>query len=188
MSILELANIMNHDLGNSIALLTRTPATLNALLRGLPDEWTLSNEGENTWSAFDIVGHLIHCERTDWMPRTKWLLKFGESRPFEPFDRWGHVRENEGKQMAELLDEFAALRAENLVELRAMNLRPEDLSRRGLHPALGPVTLSELLAAWAAHDLNHIHQMSRVMARQYREAVGPFQQYMGVMQCAAHGA
>jgi hypothetical protein len=178
---------MNHDLDHSMALLTRTPAALDALLRGLPDEWTLVNEGENTWSAFDIVGHLIHCERTDWMPRAKWLLKYGESRPFEPFDRWGHIRESQGKPLPKLLDEFAALRAENLVELRAMNLRPEDLSRRGRHPALGAISLSELLAAWAAHDLNHIHQVSRVMARQYREAVGPFQQYMGVMQCAAHG-
>src|SRR5690348_7622571 len=171
MSILELANVMNHDLGNSISLLTRTPAVLDALLRGLPDEWTLSNEGENTWNAVDIVGHLIHCERTDWMPRTKWLLKYGESRPFEPFDRWGHVRERQGKQLPQLLDEFAALRAENLCELRAMNLHPEDLSRRGRHPAFGAVTLSELLSAWAAHDLNHIHQLSRVMGRQYREAV-----------------
>lgn len=188
MSILELANTMNHNLDHSIALLTRTPATLNALLRGLPDEWTLSNEGENTWSAVDIVGHLIHCERADWMPRTKWLLKFGDSRPFEPFDRLGHIRESQGKQLPQLLDEFAAMRAENLFELRAMNLRPEDLSRTGRHPALGAVTLWELLAAWAAHDLNHIHQMSRVMAFQYREAVGPFRQYMGVMQCAAHGA
>lgn len=179
---------MNHDLDHSIVLLTHTPAALNALLRGLPNEWTLSNEGENTWSAFDIVGHLIHCERTDWMPRARWLLKFGESRPFGPFDRWGHIRESQGKQLSRLLDEFAAMRAENLAELRAMNLRPEDLSRRGRHPALGTVTLSELLAAWAAHDLNHIHQMSRVMAHQYREAVGPFQQYMGVMQCAAHGS
>src|SRR6187551_1771710 len=144
---------MNHNLDHSIALLTRTPAVLDALLRGLPDEWTLGNEGDNTWSAFDIVGHLIHCERTDWMPRTNWLLKFGESRPFEPFDRWGHVRESQGKPLPELLDEFAALRAENLVELRAMNLGSEDLSRQGRHPALGVVTMSELLAAWVAHDL-----------------------------------
>lgn len=178
---------MNHNLDHSIALLARTPATLDALLRGLPEEWTLRNEGENTWSAFDVVGHLIHCERADWIPRTKWLIEFGESRPFEPFDRWGHVRESQGKQLTQLLDEFAAMRAANLSELRAMNLRLEDLSKRGRHPALGSVTLSELLAAWAAHDLNHIHQMSRVMARQYREAIGPFHQFMGVMQCEAHG-
>lgn len=178
---------MEHNLDQTISLLQHTPAALNALLRGLPDEWTLSNEGENTWSAFDIVGHLIHCERTDWMPRAKWLLKFGESRSFEPFDRWGHIRESLGKPLPRLLDEFAAIRAENLSELRAMNLQPEDLDRRGRHPSLGAVTLSELLAAWAAHDLNHIHQMSRVMACQYRDAVGSFQQFMGVMQCTAHG-
>lgn len=178
---------MNHTLDHSIALLTRTPATFDALLRGLPDEWTLRNEGENTWSAFDVVGHLIHCERADWMPRAKWLLQYGEAEPFPAFDRWGHVRECAGKTLPQLLDELAAIRAENLAELRAMNLRPEDLSRRGRHPALGAITLSELLATWAAHDLNHLHQVSRVMARQYREAVGPFHQYMGVMQCAAHG-
>jgi hypothetical protein len=178
---------MNHNLDDSIALLTRTPAVLNALLRGLPEEWTLQNEGENTWSALDIVGHLIHCERSDWMPRTKWLLQYGETEPFPPFDRWGHVRECTGKALPQLLDEFSAIRAENLAGLRAMNLSSEDLTRHGCHPALGAVTLSELLAAWAAHDVNHLHQVSRVMAHQYREAVGPFQRFMGVMQCAAHG-
>jgi len=182
-----LATAMNHDLDHSIALLTRTPAVLDALLRNLPEAWTLQTEGEHTWSALDIVGHLIHCERTDWMPRAKWLLQHGETELFPPFDRWGHIRECAGKALPQLLDEFSAIRAENLAVLRAMNLRPEELSVRGRHPALGSVTLSELLAAWAAHDLNHLHQMSRVMAHQYREAVGPFKQYMGVMQCAAHG-
>ena len=178
---------MIHNLDDSVALLTRTPAVFNALLRGMPEKWTLQNEGENTWSALDIVGHLIHCERTDWMPRAKWLLQHGETEPFPPFDRWGHIRECAGKALPQLLDEFSAIRAENLAVLRAMNLRAEELSVRGRHPALGSVTLSELLAAWAAHDLNHLHQVSRVMAHQYREAVGPFKQYMGVMQCAAHG-
>jgi hypothetical protein len=179
---------MTHNLDNSIALLARTPAALNALLRNLPDSWTFCNEGENTWSAFDIVGHLIHCERTDWLPRTKWLLQYGEAQTFPPFDRQGHVPESQGKSLAQLLDEFAQLRSENLAELRAMNLQPADLARLGLHPALGPLTLSVLLAAWAAHDLNHLHQLSRVMATQYSEAIGPFTQYMGVMHCNAHGA
>lgn len=179
---------MNHNLDHTLALLTRTPAALDALLRGLPDAWTLQNEGESTWSAFDVVGHLIHCERADWLPHVQWLLQYGESEPFPPFDRQGHLREVQGKSLPQLLDEFVAIRAENLAELRDMNLRPEDLSRRGRHPALGAVTLSELLAAWAAHDLNHLHQMSRVMASHSREAVGPFQQYMGVMRCTAHGA
>ena len=177
-----------HNLDSTIALLTRTPAALDALLRDLPDEWTLRNEGENTWSAFDIVGHLINCERTDWLPRTKWLLQYGEAQPFPPFDRWGHVRESQGKTFPQLLDEFAQIRSENLAELRAMNLRPDDLARLGRHPAFGPLTLSDLLAAWAAHDLNHLHQLSRVMASQYRETIGPFTQYMGVMHCNAHGA
>ena len=179
---------MTHNLDHSVDLLARTPAALDALLRDLPDSWTLRNEGENTWSAFDIVGHLIHCERTDWLPRTKWLLQYGETQPFPPFDRQGHIRESHGKSLSQLLDEFAQLRSENLAELRVMNLQPGDLARLGLHPAFGPLTLSDLLAAWPAHDLNHLHQLSRVMATQYRETIGPFTQYMGVMHCNAHGA
>lgn len=179
---------MTHSLDHTTALLARTPAALDALLRGLPDAWTFRNEGENTWNAFDIVGHLIHCERTDWLPRAKWLMQHGKTQPFPPFDRFGHVRESQGKSLSQLLDEFAQLRSEDLAELRAMNLQPGDLARIGLHPALGPLTLSDLLAAWAAHDLNHIHQLSRVMANQYRESIGPFTKFMGVMHCNAHGA
>jgi hypothetical protein len=175
-------------LPDSIALLARTPAALNALLRDLPETWTFRNEGENTWSVFDVVGHLNHGERTDWMPRARMILQFGEARPFEPFDREAQGRESQGKSLGQLLDEFASLRSENLQELRALNLKPEDLARRGRHPALGVVTLSELLATWAAHDLTHLHQISRVMAYQYREAVGPWTRYLGVMQCAGHSA
>ena len=177
-----------HNLQHTIALLTRTPAALDALLRDLPETWTVRNEGANTWSAFDVVGHLIHGERTDWMVRTKVILQFGESQPFERFDRLAQVRESQGKSLAQLLDEFARLRSENLDELRAMNLQPEDLARRGRHPALGLVTLSQLLATWAAHDLTHLHQISRTMAHQYREAVGPWTQFLGVMQCAGHSS
>lgn len=176
------------SLDRTIALLTRTPAALDALLRGLPDPWIRANEGENTWSAFDVVGHLIHCERTDWMPRARIILEFGETLPFDPFDRWGHVQAVEGKSVGELLDDLARERAANLDELRGWNLTDGDLAKRGRHPALGTITLGELLAAWAAHDLNHLHQIARVMAIQYREEVGPFRQYMGVMQCSAHGA
>ena len=179
---------MQHSLQNTIALLERTPAALNALLRDLPETWTLRNEGENTWSAFDIVGHLIHGERTDWMPRAKRILEFGESKAFEPFDRLAQERESQGKPLSHLLDEFARLREENLQELRALNLRPEDLTRRGKHPALGNVTLSQLLATWAAHDLTHLHQLSRVLAYQYREAVGPWSAYLGVLHCDGHSA
>jgi len=179
---------MEHNLSHTIALLARTPAALNALLRDLPEMWTLRNEGENTWSAFAVVGHLIHGERTDWMPRAGMVLQFGETQPFAPFDRLGHEQESQGKSMEQLLDEFARLRSENLDELRAMNLRPEDLARRGRHPALGVVTLSELLATWAAHDLTHLHQISRVMAHQYRDAVGPWSAYLGVLHCTGHSS
>ena len=179
---------MEHDLRLTTALLARTPAVLDALLRDLPDAWTLGNEGEGSWSAFDVVGHLIHGERTDWIPRTKVILQFGETRAFEPFDRLAQLRESQGKSLAELLDTFAALRSANLEELRGMNLRPEDFDRRGRHPALGVVTLAQLLATWAAHDLTHLHQISRVMAHQYREAVGPWTAYLGVMQCNGHSS
>ena len=139
---------MEHNLDHTVRLLARTPAVLDALLRDLPQTWTSRNEGENTWSAFDVVGHLIHGERTDWMPRARMILQFGETRAFEPFDRWGQIRESEGKSLGQLLDEFLRLRRENLIDLQALNLRPEDLDRRGRHPALGVVTLSELLATW----------------------------------------
>lgn len=179
---------MEHNLQDTIALLHRTPASLNVLLRDLPEVWTLRTEGEKTWSAFDVVGHLIHGERTDWMPRTRMILQFGETRTFERFDRWAQERESRGRSLGELLDEFARLRSQNLDELRALNLRKEDLGRRGRHPELGVVTLSELLATWAAHDLTHLHQVSRIMAHQYRQAVGPWSAYLGVLHCAGHSS
>ena len=179
---------MEQNLPDTISLLARTPVTLNALLRDLPETCTRRNEGENTWSAFDVVGHLIHGERTDWMARARIVLQSGEARTFEPFDRWAQARESQGKSLEQLLDEFARLRSENLSELRGLNLRPEDFARRGRHPALGVVTLSELLAAWAAHDLTHLHQISRIMAHQYREAVGPWNKFLGVLQCAGHSS
>lgn len=179
---------MEHSLHQTTSLLARTPAALNTLLRDLPESWTLRNEGENTFSPFDVVGHLLHGERADWVPRVKMILQFGESRAFEPFDRRGHEREVQGKSLAQLLDEFARVRAENLRELESLNLKSEDLERRGRHPVFGPVTLSQLLATWAAHDLTHLHQLSRVMAHQYREAVGPWSAYLGVLQCQGHSA
>jgi hypothetical protein len=179
---------MQQDLQHTMALLARTPSSLNALLRDLPEEWTMQNEGGNTFNAFDVVGHLIHGERTDWMPRAKRILEFGETRAFDPFDRRAQEGVSEGKSLGQLLDEFARLRSDNLAELRSLKLGPEDLNRRGLHPALGTVTLSQLLATWAAHDLTHLHQISRIMAHQYREAVGPWSAYLGVMQCNGHSA
>ncbi len=177
-----------HNLEQTIALLERTPATLNALLRDLPAEWTQCNEGENTWSAYDVVGHLIHGDTTDWIPRARIILEFGESRAFDPFDREGHATFVKGKSLAQLLDEFAALRKAKLADLRSLNLSAEMLERRGRHPSLGTVTLSQLLATWAAHDLAHLHQISRIMAYQYREAVGPWKVYLGVMKCSGHSS
>jgi hypothetical protein len=179
---------MGHNLEQTIALLERTPGTLDALLRDLPAAWTERNEGEKTWSAYDVVGHLIHGERTDWMPRIRRVLEFGEAKAFEPFDRFAQERESQGKSLPQLLDEFARLRAENLKQLRALNLRKEDFSRPGLHPALGAVTMSELVATWAAHDLTHLHQITRIMAHQYRDEVGPWSNFLGVMKCSGHSA
>ena len=179
---------MERDLLNTIALLERTPAALDALLRGLPEMWTESNEGENTWSVREVVAHLIHAENDDWIPRVRVILKSGEEGVFAPFDREGHVGYSRGKTLDQLLDEFAQARAKGLGELRSLKLTAEDLKRRGRHPSFGVVTLSELLATWAAHDLTHLHQISRIMAYQYRETVGPWVRFLGVMQCTGHSA
>jgi hypothetical protein len=180
--------MMEQNLQQTMSLLSRTPAALDALLRDLPEAWTLRDEGENTWSVFDVVGHLIDGERVNWMPRARMVLQSGERATFVPFDREGHLREGQDKSLGQLLDEFARLRSENLRELRGLDLRQEDLERRGRHPAFGVVTLSELLATWTVHDLTHLHQISRIMALQYRDAVGPWSAYLGVLQCAGHGS
>lgn len=179
---------MEPDISQTIALLARTPGALNALLRDLPEAWTLRNEGESTWSAFDVIGHLIHADRTDWMPRARMILQFGESQTFVAFDRWAQAQESRGKSLTQLLDEFTRMRSENLRVLRALNLSREQLNLRGRHPDFGVVTLSQLLATWATHDLTHLHQISRVMAHQYRDAVGPWSAYLGVLHCAGHSS
>src|ERR1700733_7628574 len=179
---------MEQDLENTIALLERTPAALDALLRGLPEMWTESNEGENTWSVREVGAHLIHAEDEDWIPRARVILKSGEEGVFTPFDREAHSRYSRGKTLDQLLDDFARARTKGLGELRALKLSAEDLRRRGRHPSFGVVTLSQLLATWAAHDLTHLHQISRIMAFQYREAVGPWARFLGVMQCGGHSA
>ena len=176
------------SLHDTFALLGRTPVVLDALLRDLPETWTTANEGGTTWSAFDVVGHLIDGERSDWMPRVAIILQSGETRTFEPFDRAGHESETRGKSLPQLLDAFTRARADSLNQLRALNLQPDDLLRRGRHPALGVVALSQLLATWVVHDLTHLHQISRVMAHRYRDAVGPWSAYLGVLQCAGHSA
>ncbi len=176
------------NLEETIALLSRTPGALDALLRGLPENWTHRDEGAGSWTVFDVVGHLIHGERTDWMPRARRILESGNARAFDVFDRGGHKGEIRGKSMGQLLDEFSRERAKNIEDLRAMNLSQVDLAKPGLHPGLGAVTMSQLLATWAAHDLTHLHQISRIMAHQYRGAVGPWTAYLGVMQCQGHSS
>jgi hypothetical protein len=172
---------MSFVLSDGIAVLERTPATFRALLAGLPDRWIASNEGPDTFSPFDNVGHLIHGERADWIPRARIILAQGDNRRFEPYDRFAQVRESEGKQLPQLLDEFATLRAANVATLREWQLSDSELALEGEHPNLGQVTLRQLLATWVAHDLGHIAQTARVMAKQYRDAVGPWRQYLPVM-------
>jgi hypothetical protein len=169
-------------LHETLSILTRTPATLDALLRDLPEQWTLATEGPGTWSPYDVIGHLIHGEKTDWIPRLGIILEHGASRPFTPFDREAQFRESQGKSLSTLLEEFSALRSDNLVRLRALNLQPAQLELQGTHPELGPVTLRQLLATWTAHDLAHLLQVSRVMAKRYRQEVGPWAAYLSVMK------
>lgn len=175
------SNSLTFQLSDGIAVLERTPATFRALLAGLPERWIAGNEGPDTFSPFDNVGHLIHGERTDWIPRARIILAQGDSRRFEPYDRFAQVRESQGKSLGQLLDEFAQLRAENLVTLRGWRLSDRELALEGEHPALGTVTLRQLLATWVAHDLGHVGQTARVMAKQYREAVGPWRAYLPVL-------
>ncbi|HEU4879593.1 MAG TPA: DinB family protein [Gemmatimonadaceae bacterium] len=169
------------QLADGIAVLERTPATFRALLAGLPEGWIVADEGPETFSPFDNVGHLIHGERTDWIPRARIILEQGKNRRFEPYDRFAQKRESMGKTLAQLLDEFAQLRDANVATLRGWNLSDAQLALEGEHPALGRVTLRQLLAAWVVHDLGHIAQTARVMSRQYREAVGPWREYLPVL-------
>lgn len=173
--------MMDFQLTHALAVLERTPAAFRALLGGLPEVWTSPNEGPDTFSVFDNVGHLIHGERKDWIARARVILEQGDNRRFEPFDRFAHFRESEGKSMAQLLDEFAQLRADNVEILRGWRLTDRELGLEGEHPAFGRVTLRQLLATWVAHDLGHLAQTSRVMAKQYREAVGPWRAYLPVL-------
>ena len=166
---------------DAVALLMRTPTTLDALLRGLPAWWTSANEGQNTWSAFDVVGHLIHGEETDWLPRVKIILDHGENRPFEKFNREAQFEASQSQTLDARLDQFAALRRENLRALAELRLSDADLDRTGRHPAFGVVTMRQLLATWAAHDLDHLMQISRVLGRQYGADVGPWRAYLRVI-------
>ncbi len=168
-------------LPDALALLARTPATLDAWLRPLPDAWVTANEGGQTWSAYDVVGHLVHGERTDWVPRARLIMTVGDARPFDTFDRFAQFEASRGRTLASLLDEFAALRRQSLEDVAALQITEPDLYRRGTHPALGPVTLRQLLATWVAHDCDHVAQIARVLAHQYADEVGPWRAYLRVI-------
>lgn len=172
---------MDFELTHAIDILRQTPATLNSLLRDLPESWIVQNEGPDTWSPYDVIGHLIHGEETDWIPRAKIILEYSETRAFEPFDRVAMFEKSRRKSIGELLDTFAQLRAENLGELQSLNLNADLLNKRGRHPELGVVTLRQLLSTWVVHDLGHIRQVVRVMSKQYREAVGPWKAYLSIL-------
>jgi uncharacterized damage-inducible protein DinB len=173
---------MEFHLEQAREVLRRTPSALNSLLRHLPDQWVLHNEGPDSWSVYDIVGHLIHGEETDWIPRAEIILRDGESGTFEPFDRFAMFEKSRGKSLDELLDQFERLRVESLNKLGEMNLTPETLKKRGRHPDLGVVTLEELVSTWVVHDLGHMAQIVRVMARQYEDAVGPWKAYLSILR------
>lgn len=175
---------MKHDkfsLDSTVAILERTPASLAALLSGLPETWIRATEGEGTWSPYDVIGHLIHGERADWIPRARHILS-EKTGPFEPFDRMAQFTESQGKSLGELLATFADLRRENVAALVEMNLTDDDLCRTGLHPELGDVTLGQLLATWVVHDLDHVAQVARTMAKVYTEATGPWSRYLSILR------
>jgi hypothetical protein len=177
----DLTHASAFALADAVTLLARTPATLDTLLRGLPGWWVSATEGPGTWSAFDVVGHLVHGEQTDWLPRIRLILEQGEQRPFEKFDREAQFKAPETETLETRLDTFARLRRENLRQLGELQLSDADLDRRGRHPALGPVTMRHLLATWTAHDLDHVMQICRVLGRQYADAVGPWRAYLRII-------
>ena len=172
---------MNFSLAASIEILERTPDVLGRMLKDLSPEWTMVNEGGDTWSAYDVVGHLIHGELTDWIPRMEIILSANTDKLFKPFDRLAQFQKSKGQTLNQLLDEFKALRRENMELLKSKQLTQQDLERTGVHPAFGKVTLAQLLSTWTVHDLNHIAQISRVLATQYKAAVGPWTAYLGIL-------
>lgn len=172
---------MKFELNKALPLLKRTPSVLRSLLNDLPEEWIHENEGKDTWTPFDVIGHLIHGEKTDWMVRSEIILGDGPDKVFEPFDRFAQFEDSKGKTLEELLTEFETLRNENLELLKSKQLSSDDLNLKGIHPELGVVTLAQLLSAWVVHDLGHIAQISRVMAKQYKNEVGPWPKYLTIL-------
>jgi hypothetical protein len=173
---------MPFNLSEATQILRGTPAAVTAMVGGIPQSWHRATEGGGTWSCYDIVGHLIHGEMTDWIPRVRIILAHGESRAFEPFDRVAQFREDQSRPISALLEQFTFLRSENVRALEGLRLTSSDLTRRGLHPELGPVTMEQLLAAWVVHDLSHLSQIARVSAKQYCHDVGPWRGYMSVLK------
>ena len=172
---------MNFTVEKSIEILERTPEVLEAMLKNVSPEWTEKTEGGETWSVFDVLGHLVHGEKTDWIPRIEIILSGKPDKTFEPFDRFAQFEESKDKSLPQLLDEFKRLREKNIGVLRSKKLTDKNLNEKGIHPALGEVTLAQLLATWTVHDLDHIAQISRVMAKQYKEAVGPWVEYLKIL-------
>lgn len=172
---------MQFSINKTIEILERTPRVLDALLRDISDDWAMSNEGPDTFSPYDVVGHLVHGERTDWVARMEIILSDGANKTFVPYDRFAQYEESKGKTLDQLLDEFKIVRAKNIELLRSKNLKENDFTRTGIHPSFGEVQLSQLLATWAAHDLTHIAQVTRVMAKQYKEEMGPWPQYFRIL-------
>lgn len=173
---------MNFTLSKSLDILERTPDVLIAMLQNVSPEWTSKNEGAGTWSVYDIIGHLIHGEKTDWIPRMEIMLSDKSNKTFEPFDRLAQLEESKEKTLTQLLNEFKILRKENIDLLLSRKITDENSGQKGIHPAFGQVSLSQLLSTWTVHDLNHIAQISRVMAIQYKEAVGPWVEYLKILQ------
>lgn len=173
---------MSFALPDTLELLARTPAALDALLRGTSPAWHARRDAPDTWSAFDVIGHLIHGEEADWVPRARLILEHGDARPFEPFDRFAQFEKSAGQSLEQLLDRFAELRRESLDVVRGWRLTEAQLALPGRHPALGAVTLGQLLATWAVHDLDHLAQIGRVMGRRYTEEVGPWREYLPVLK------
>jgi hypothetical protein len=172
---------MIYSMERSIEVLERTPEVLKALLSGLHEDWTQNNEGPDTFSPFDVVGHLIHGEKTDWRPRINRILEHGQEKAFDPYDRFAQYTESKGKTLAQLLDEFDALRSQNMEWFRSLSLNETEFEKKGMHPVLGNVTLRNLLATWVIHDLTHIAQIARVMAKQYKDEMGPWQQFFRII-------
>ena len=172
---------MKYSIAKSIEILERTPAVLTTLLSGIDDDWVMNNEGPETFSPYDVIGHLIHGEKTDWTARTKMILEFGSSKPFVPWNRFAQFEESKGKTLQQLLEEFAQIRRENLQWFKSLHLSGTDLDKKGMHPVLGEVTLKNLLATWVVHDLTHIAQVTRVMAKQYKDEMGPWPEFFRIL-------